>query len=481
VTLTVPSSTVPNPIINAALGLNTTGSGTTTIGNTTAGNSVALVSPAVIVNTTGSGSTTIGNAGAGSVALVSPTVTVNSTGTGTTTIGNTSTGGNISVYTSNQLLMQTPTSVLNMVGGTAALYAPTLGINGGATTGNTNIGNTTGTTTFTGTVLGLPGAPTWSTYPATQAITSTAGTDLALTAPAGQNILATSNINMNGPGGVIFNTGGFLGAPGAPCAITAGAGQNLNITAATVGMFANVDMTSKTISNASTVTLTPGASTIAPSTVGGRNYLDIGAPAAISGIPGAVRILGLNGSFTIADNVDVSAGDGKILTLSGGTIAGGLQNYTQLKANGEIYSVAANGASNMLLGNAANGTSISATKVTSNAFGAEIIFNIYNSAATLLRQVYVDAAGFKQTLGLVPVLQPVIQYGRNGAGSGVSGTVTQTLPTAYSDSTYVIQVTMRDAPAAQLYATPLTSSTFTIGWTSAGTGTQTIMWTTFGT
>ena len=79
------------------------------------------------------------------------------------------------------------------------------------------------------------------------------------------------------------------------------------------------------------------------------------------------------------------------------------------------------------------------------------------------------------------VVQPFIQYG-TATGSGGSGTVAVTIPAAYTlSNSYVVQVTMRDAPTAQLYATPTASNTFTIGWTSAGTGTQTIMWTTFGT
>ena len=79
------------------------------------------------------------------------------------------------------------------------------------------------------------------------------------------------------------------------------------------------------------------------------------------------------------------------------------------------------------------------------------------------------------------VVQPFIQYG-TATGSGGSGTVAVTIPAAYTlSNSYVVQVTMRDAPTAQLYATPTASNTFTIGWTSAGSGTQTIMWTTFGT
>ena len=79
------------------------------------------------------------------------------------------------------------------------------------------------------------------------------------------------------------------------------------------------------------------------------------------------------------------------------------------------------------------------------------------------------------------VVQPFVQYG-TATGSGGTGTVAVTIPAAYTTSnSYVVQVTMRDAPTAQLYATPTASNAFTIGWSSAGSGTQTIMWTSFGT
>jgi len=87
---------------------------------------------------------------------------------------------------------------------------------------------------------------------------------------------------------------------------------------------------------------------------------------------------------------------------------------------------------------------------------------------------------FSRQLSASNVAQPIIQYG-TATGSGTSGTIAVTIPAAYTGSgTYVIQVTMRDAPAAQMYATPTTGNTFTIGWSSAGGGTQNIMWTTFG-
>jgi len=89
-------------------------------------------------------------------------------------------------------------------------------------------------------------------------------------------------------------------------------------------------------------------------------------------------------------------------------------------------------------------------------------------------------SGVTRNLGSTPVSQPVVQYG-TATGTGVSGTVAVTIPVAYtSSSSYVVQVTMRDSPTAQLYATPTAANAFTIGWSSAGSGTQHIMWTSFG-
>ena len=80
------------------------------------------------------------------------------------------------------------------------------------------------------------------------------------------------------------------------------------------------------------------------------------------------------------------------------------------------------------------------------------------------------------------VQAPVIQYGRLSGVIGASGSSPVPIPNAYTnETTYVVQVTMLDAPAAQLYATPVSGTSFIIGWQSAGGGPQTIMWTTFGT
>ena len=78
--------------------------------------------------------------------------------------------------------------------------------------------------------------------------------------------------------------------------------------------------------------------------------------------------------------------------------------------------------------------------------------------------------------------RPLIQYGLVTVGSGTTGTFTVTGLAPYSStSSFVVQVTMADAPAAQMYATIASTTSFTLGWQSAGAGTQKVYWTTFGT
>ena len=229
VTLTVPTQAVPNPILDASLGINTTGTGTTTIGSTAAG-AIGLVSPTVNINRSGTGLTQIGNA-SNVTDIIGTNLTFNSTGTGITQIGNTGTGGPVQIYAQNSMLVQTPTSVLEMVGSTANLYAPTLNINsGGSLSGNTNIGNTTGTTTFTGTVVGLPAATVPnpinnaslglnSTGTGTTTIGSTAAGTVAIVSPTiNVNSSGTGNTNIGNATGTTTFTGTVLGLPTLPYA-----------------------------------------------------------------------------------------------------------------------------------------------------------------------------------------------------------------------------------------------------------------------
>ena len=89
--------------------------------------------------------------------------------------------------------------------------------------------------------------------------------------------------------------------------------------------------------------------------------------------------------------------------------------------------------------------------------------------------------GFNRTLTATAVAQPILQYGKVSA-SGTSGNTTVTLSTAYSDTGYVVQVTMEGTTAAKVSVAPIVSSnSFTIYWSDAGVLGQNIGWTTHGT
>jgi hypothetical protein len=67
-----------------------------------------------------------------------------------------------------------------------------------------------------------------------------------------------------------------------------------------------------------TVTLNPGGSTIDPFFSGGRNYLDINAPATVSGVLGAVRLRGTTGgSIILSDDLLLNAPSGATIALGG--------------------------------------------------------------------------------------------------------------------------------------------------------------------
>lgn len=157
-------------------------------------------------------------------------------------------------------------------------------------------------------------------------------------------------------------------------------------------------------------------------------------------------------------------------------------SYLACQSDGTVYMIGSGGASNMSIGGTVQLNSVSNLI---KSFGGNFVNGIYNSGGTLLKNMILDLTGLSITLGATPsapILQPVIQYGRIAVGTGPSGSSTITIPVSYtSSSTYQVQVTMWDGPTAQLYATPIAGNQFNVGWTSAGTGTQTIMWTTFGT
>jgi len=77
------------------------------------------------------------------------------------------------------------------------------------------------------------------------------------------------------------------------------------------------------------------------------------------------------------------------------------------------------------------------------------------------------------------VRQPLIQYGT--AAAGATSPYTVTLPQAYTNTSYVVQLTHNDTTANTIVAASvLTTTTFSIAWTGA-VGSQSVYWTTFGT
>jgi hypothetical protein len=73
---------------------------------------------------------------------------------------------------------------------------------------------------------------------------------------------------------------------------------------------------------------------------GGRNYLDLNGPSAISSVPGALRILGNGGgSLTFAENVDLNASTGQALTIA----QSACNSYIQFQSNGFMGISSCNG------------------------------------------------------------------------------------------------------------------------------------------
>jgi hypothetical protein len=87
---------------------------------------------------------------------------------------------------------------------------------------------------------------------------------------------------------------------------------------------------------------------------------------------------------------------------------------------------------------------------------------------------------FTRTMSSTDIAQPIIQYG-TATGSGASGSVNVSLPVAYSSaSSYIVTASMMDVDAARMSVNRNSASNITIYWFQAGSGTQTLGWTTMG-
>jgi hypothetical protein len=168
-----------------------------------------------------------------------------------------------------------------------------------------------------------------------------------------------------------------------------------------------------------------------------------------------------------------STGDGTTRIGSGGAFVA--LNGSSVTLNGEDISQTGS----VTIGNA-NAGEVLVTSPTLNintvGSGTTTIGNLYGATGVVVN------GPLNRVLGFTNVQQPIIQYGRATGLIGASGSATGDILITYTDqTTYVVHVTMMDSPAAQLYATPVSGNSFTIGWQSAGGGPHTIMWTTFGT
>jgi hypothetical protein len=85
------------------------------------------------------------------------------------------------------------------------------------------------------------------------------------------------------------------------------------------------------------------------------------------------------------------------------------------------------------------------------------------------------------TMSSANITQPIIQYGE-AVANGTSGSVSVTLPVAYTNLAYNISVTLRDpaVTGTSLSVTRNTTSTFTIQYNIGVAGAHNVMWNTMG-
>ena len=108
--------------------------------------------------------------------------------------------------------------------------------------------------------------------------------------------------------------------------------------------------------------------------------------------------------------------------------------------------------------------------------------NIQTQAVSTINTVTqtIFSGGLARTLVGSNIIQPIIQTGYVSS-SGVSGTITVTLPQRYTtQQSYMTFGNMIDAPAAQIFTSSITRGSFILGWTSGGAGNQTFNWMTMG-
>ena len=247
------------------------------------------------------------------------------------------------------------------------------------------------------------------------------------------SLVMSSSGNLNMSGNVISNVAAISSATGLQ--LNSGAGVTIN-SALSMGSYGISNCSS--ISNLTGITINPGAGY--PLNINSFLSLNNNVISNTAGLvsPGGISI--------VANSNNATPGTGFFMT-----VGSNLTPYHQISAQQ---------GQGLFLGSS-NFISIGGT-------------------TTYLVSPTVAQSTFSRQMSSSNVAQPIIQFD-TGTFIGTSGTLDITIPTSYTGSgTYVVQLTMRDSPAT-VYALPTTGNTFTITWSGGTSGTQHVMWTTFGT
>lgn len=236
-----------------------------------------------------------------------------------------------------------------------------------------------------------------------------------------------------------------------------------------------LDMNGNNIINANSITAGASAVTISNSVGATMNYNTDGS--IYLQTTGANKNVYINGTLNM-NGCNISAGATQLLSIGTNT-SPAPNNITFSNYGGTLGDIKMN-AYNITIGDGESGTIL-----LNGGSGGYAITNAafirLNGAIDAYSNSMTNVTNFSRILIGTAINQPIIQYSTI-QGSGVSGTVTVTMPTRYtSQASYLAFANMIDAPAAQLFVSTISRGSFIIGWTSAGTGTQTFAWNTMGT
>jgi hypothetical protein len=306
---------------------------------------------------------------------------------------------------------------------------------------------------------------------------------------AGSLTLGSSNVIVTGRSGI--NGAVSIGAgsnyhfinmtAGSPMTITTSNAFNLTasnaigLTGSLVNIYSQLNMNSNNLINVGTINgayflTNPLTSNLNAGTYSISNCGGVSSPS----------ILQLNGTTGVSILNTLNLGSyGVINTGSLGgvtTINGGVPITSPVSANLNMADYDINN-----VGNITSTSDILISTTGSNITLASATDIDLNATNTLVSGTLNALGTFNRQLGSTPIAQPIQQYG-GASGTGNSGSVTVTLPTAYtSTSSYRVFVTHSGTSPANYSAANINATSFNIYWTNAGGGAQNFNWFTVGT